>query len=366
MQCSNGSCCSWEGKLGSLEAHTSTCQHTLITCPNQCLIMKKMKKKMKKKIKNKGGRFSEEGALQVPRKDLDKHLRECPNRSHNCPRCNEEGRYSEMTTTHFESCSKVKVTCPNAECGTKRLRGDIPEHRQTCPFEEEACKYAEIGCEQKRMRKMKDKHESDDKFHFHLALGTMLDIKQQLNTLVSEKQATAVKQLPATTPSYTFKIANFSRYKEAGNPLFFRSSKNRFETPPFYTHKGGYKMRVEICANGFGSGADTHVSVVLWIMEGENDRDNHLPWPFKATATITLLNQLQEQGHHIRDIMLIQQHGLYPGGDDGYCFEVDHYCSHEKLGHNEATNCQYLKDDCLYFRVTVTPTGHKPWLVCNI
>ena len=297
----------------------------------------------------------------MPRKDLDKHLRECPNRSHNCPRCSEEGRYSEMTTTHFESCSKVEVTCPNAECGTKRLRGDIPEHRQTCPFEEEACKYAEIGCEQKRMRKMKDEHESDDSFHFHLALGTIMQIKQQLNTLVSEKQATAVKQLPATTPSYTFKMANFSQYKEKSGYLLFGT---RFETPPFYTHKGGYKMRVEISANGFGTGAGTgHVSVVLWIIEGENDRQ--LPWPFKATATITLLNQLQGQGHHIQDIMLNQIQGLYPGVI-GYRFEVTYYCSHEKLGHNEATNCQYLKDDCLYFRVAVTPTGHKPWLVCNI
>ena len=339
MQCSNGSCCSWEGELGSLEAHTSTCQHTLITCPNQCLI-------------------SEEGVLQVPRKDLDKHLRECPNRSHNCPRCSEEGRYSEMTTTHFESCSKIEVTCPNAECGTKRLRGDIPEHRQTCPFEEEACKYAEIGCDQKRMRKMKDEHESDDKFHFHLALGTIMQIKQQLNTLVSEKQATAVKQLPATTPSYTFKMANFSRYKEAGEV---------FDSPPFYTHQGGYKMRVRIHAEGFGNGAGTHVSVVLRNIEGEND--DHLPWPFKATATITFLNQLQGQGHHIQDtghrpyLSWVRGHtypirGSYPGD---IC-----YCSHEKLGHNEATNCQYLKDDCLYFRVTVTPTDHKPWLDCNI
>ena len=282
----------------------------------------------------------------MPRKDLDKHLRECPNRSHNCPRCSEEGRYSEMTTTHLESCSKVEVTCPNAECGTKRLRGDIPEHRQTCPFEEEACKYAEIGCEQKRMRKMKDEHESDDKFHFHLALGTIMQIKQQLNTLVSEKQATAVKQLPATTPSYTFKMANFSRYEEAGEV---------FDSPPFYTHQGGYKMRVIIVL--IHGEAGTHVSVVLWIIEGEND--DHLPWPFKATATITLLNQLQGQGHHIyRDTAddMIGGRRMF-----GYLF-----CSHEKLGHNEATNCQYLKDDCLYFRVTVTPTGHKPWLVCNI
>ena len=306
----------------------------------------------------------------MPRKDLDKHLRECPNRSHNCPRCSEEGRYSEMTTTHFESCSKVEVTCPNAECGTKRLRGDIPEHRQTCPFEEEACKYAEIGCEQKRMRKMKDEHESDDKFHFHLALGTIMQIKQQLNTLVSEKQATAVKQLPATTPSYTFKMANFSQYKESGEV---------FDSPPFYTHQG-YQMRVQICANGFGIGAGTHVSVVLWVIEGEND--DHLPWPFKATTTITLLNQLQGQGHHIQDILAYRYHGQYlerqlSGSYSAVTFERNlrgqhgqyhpgRYCSHEKLGHNEATNCQYLKDDCLYFRVEVTPTDHKPWLDCNI
>ena len=34
---------------------------------------------------------------------------------------------------------------------------------------------------------------------------------------------------------------------------------------------------------------------------------------------------------------------------------------HSKLGHN-TYNTQYLKDDTLYFKVTVTQSDHRPWL----
>ena len=41
------------------------------------------------------------------------------------------------------------------------------------------------------------------------------------------------------------------------------------------------------------------------------------------------------------------------------------FLPHSSLGHNPATNTQYLLDDTLYFRVSVKVDNHKPWLVCT-
>ena len=43
------------------------------------------------------------------------------------------------------------------------------------------------------------------------------------------------------------------------------------------------------------------------------------------------------------------------------------FISHNQLDHNADQNCQYLKDDCLYFRIEVKAAEPvKPWLTCTI
>ena len=53
-------------------------------------------------------------------------------------------------------------------------------------------------------------------------------------------------------------------------------------------------------------------------------------------------------------------------GDIGNSSKRYHkFLPHSSLSHDPATNTQYLLDDTLYFRVSVTVSNHKPWLVCN-
>ena len=49
------------------------------------------------------------------------------------------------------------------------------------------------------------------------------------------------------------------------------------------------------------------------------------------------------------------------------CRGVEQFIAHDQLGHNAANNCQYLKDDCLYFRITAKAADPvKPWLTCTV
>ena len=66
-------------------------------------------------------------------------------------------------------------------------------------------------------------------------------------------------------------------------------SDDEWKSEPFYTHKDGYRMCLGVTANGQGSGKGSHVSVQVYLMNGEFD--DELEWPFKGDITIQLLNQ---------------------------------------------------------------------------
>jgi len=121
-------------------------------------------------------------------------------------------------------------------------------------------------------------------------------------------------------------------------------------------------------ANGFSSGKGTHVSYYIYFMRGRND--DNLSWPFRGEISIKLLNQLKD-GHH-------RQHTLskYKDKDNAVNARVTegerastglggpHFVPQSELNLNPLLNRQYLKDDCLYFQVSIElPSPARPWLV---
>ena len=277
--------------------------------------------------------------VKVLRHELDQHLKKCPNRQHQCRHCKATGRHCDITTTHLDVCPKLEIPCPNGDCTSSVVRCKLSYHRSKCPFEEVACKYTGIGCKEKLPRKDLEQHEDDDSFHLHLAMETVI-----------EQQA---KEKPCV-----FKMPEFQRHK---------SSKQDWYSPPFYTHPEGYKMCMRVGANGFGDGEDTYVSVGAYLMKGRND--DNLPWPFTGEVTITLLNQLADERHHRRTISFPQDkessRRVVGGERASTGYGQPKFIPHPQL--DAHWNCQYLKDDCLYFRIEVTPPKPvKPWLACTV
>jgi len=152
---------------------------------------------------------------------------------------------------------------------------------------------------------------------------TLLDTvnlhEAQLNRLVNKE-------------AVTFQLPGYARKKKANNT---------FHSKPFYSHPGGYKMCINVDANGYGNGQGTHVSVFTKILEG--CYNNQLRWPFVGTVTYELLNQLGDDNHHSIVHTFNASHDMRVG----------------------STNTQYLLDDTLYFRVSVEVDSYKPWLLCT-
>jgi hypothetical protein len=195
-------------------------------------------------------------------------------------------------------------------------------------------------------------HEGDAQQHLQLAIDT---IYQQQNTIREHESILA--RLRSREMPMKYKFTAYDHHKTTNDVI---------NSPAFYTSPRGYRMCIRVWANGVKDGHGTHVSISANLMKGEND--DHLPWPFTGKVTVELLNQLDDKNHHSCTITF---------SPDGACSQrivteerssagIGHqyYISHSALGYNAAKNCQYLKDDCLYFRISVSASSSsKPWLV---
>ena len=126
-----------------------------------------------------------------------------------------------------------------------------------------------------------------------------------------------------------------------------------WHSPPFYTNPQGYKMCLNVYANGYGEGKGTHVSVFACLMRGEFD--DHLKWPFQGHVTVAVLNQLEDNSDATKTIPFtkttdIKIIGRVTDGERAHGYGYD-FIAHTDLTYNPAKNCQYLKYDCLRLRI---------------
>ena len=123
-------------------------------------------------------------------------------------------------------------------------------------------------------------------------------------------------------------------------------------------------MCVRVDANGYGEGAGTHVSVFAFLIKGRND--DNLPWPFTGKVTFMLLNQLTDENHHRRSVSFPQDDRRVVGGGRAYTGHGQYkFISQYQLAHDADQNHQYLKNDCLYFKIKVHVTKAMK-LTCTV
>ena len=156
-------------------------------------------------------------------------------------------------------------------------------------------------------------------------------------------------------PPCTITMFNYNEHKRVGDQWY---------SVPFYTETNGYKLRLKVHANGFGIDKDTHLSVGVRLVKGENDES--LKWPLNSEITIQLLNWREDKGH----VEMIFNHYNLPieyrtrviDGEtepgSGVKLEV---IPHKDLEYNADNNTEYLHNDTLCFRVSkvIIHTGNK-------
>ena len=112
----------------------------------------------------------------------------------------------------------------------------------------------------------------------------------------------------------------------------------------FYSHPGGYKFQLNICTNG--NGVDRGVNMILFFKLLVGDHDDELDWPVSITAHVQLLNQLGDHSH-IEKTRTDEWEKIERGKRRGGIRLINL----SELGLSAESCAQYLKNDCLLFRV---------------
>ena len=155
-------------------------------------------------------------------------------------------------------------------------------------------------------------------------------------------------------------MADFYIHKEEEKP---------FHSNPFFSQEKAYKMAISVVLYGYAEGKGTHVSVYVYLMRGPFD--DILNWPFTGSVQIELLNQLDDKHHLLITTTL-------PECNETVCgrratdqekpklgWGLPQFVAIHQLSYKPEQNRQYLKDSCLFFRISVILSGHKDWLQCS-
>ena len=178
-------------------------------------------------------------------------------------------------------------------------------------------------------------------------------IQLQISEVVDSLQASRLERhilstfnhISLCTPPHQFVVTDFEQHKERDHC---------WNSPSFYTHHEGYRMCLIVHANGFSDGNGTHISVGTCLMRGEFD--SHLKWPFRGKVTIQLVNQLEDKEHHTETYHYTDTiHHCHAArvtvGERSVAWGKPKFVLHSALGLSTDNNRQYLKDNCLVFRI---------------
>ena len=124
--------------------------------------------------------------------------------------------------------------------------------------------------------------------------------------------------------------------------LFNGSDKSQF-SPPFYSHFQGYKLRLKIT---YYPDPDNDIGAHLCLMMGEHDGQLH--WPVSIRVRLDVMNQAEDY-RHVGKVATCTWTQM-ERGEQTIEDTVMKYATLER----ELENVQFLMDDCLEFKVTVT------------
>ena len=324
-----------------------------------------------------------------------------------CANCREDEPETFPDRKTAGQINSLRVACTKRDYGCI-WRGALRElkvHHSRCEYADINCPFSSIGCPSRPLRKDIEQHEEDNiRQHLNLAMKhiTELDclikhdrqeqedkimtamadiktlfqshkkeVKKQFDKRIEQNEDGVRKKLDTLKDDIitesrplplVFKLADFSDLQDDDED---------WHSPAFITHVGGYRMSLRVYTNGCSDVRGTHLSLYVYLMR--SDHDQVLEWPFRGTIHVELLNQLEDDNHYFESIKFnskeLKNYNARVKSTSNLGVTglgKSKFISQEELGYNAISNCQYLKDDSLYFRVSKVDVEScsKPWLMC--
>ena len=332
VYCSNkAKGCKWRGALKQMPNHlninpsaetaTNGCKYSEVKCPH-C-------------------------SESISRPAINTHMtRKCQFRPYNCKYCDYKSNYDDVTKTHSPQCDMRPVECPE-KCGETIFFCELRQHcDDVCPKKMIACKFD--YCYKTLPRKAIPAHvltEHVDQLtecnNDNTVIRKLDEVQECLSELQSEVEQLKLAQASViASPPIQFKMYNFDGLKGTNREWF---------STPYFTYPKGYKMCLNVDANGYGDGKDTHVSVFVYLMQGDFDSD--LKWPFQGDIVVQLLDQTGEGDDHEKTVHFTKNTAENTAGRVLNKERADSAAGIHKFIAHADIKPKYLKDGCLQLKV---------------
>ena len=265
---------------------------------------------------------------------------DCPDRDLKCV----EESSARIVEVHEPNCVKTEVIFQ----GTTNYLRESEQSVVPCP---KKCNETALFTKEDLTKHLEnDCPNINRQLHFQAALDSV----NSINSTVLNKQE-----------SMTFKVTEFTT-KMNTNAIFY--------SPTFYSSQNGYHFQVAVYANGLYDGLGKFVSIYLYLIKGRCDEK--LNWPMVANVRFEILNQIQDNGHHMKNMYIRAKDNMVVDKSMGYSRFLHHsllrFKSVSSLKKNrkgrkchEQRQRKYLKDkdNSLVFRVSIVD---KDWLNCTV
>ena len=329
--CSNEGC-DWKGDLGDVTAHFVTCLYESITCSNKC------------------------GKKSVRWRIVHHISLECPFRMVECDYCQWEDK-ANMLSDHLTVCPLLPVQCPNG-CGLSMPREKLMGHSETCPKRLVKCKYFRVGCRELiQADKMADHLLQAKDDHLGKAMDKVVELSVAMESVCQQIQSLRDPPNPVVLQPWLRNppelrvcpcVIEMSEFSKKRSEVWF--------SPPFYTHPGGYRIRLDVYSNGRQESKGVHLSTYVCLMRGEYD--DNLKWPFSFTVKFTLLNQVKDSNHVSYLVKFCDASEKANGRVTKSNIAQNNRGKRALLPLSELVEdgtrkVQFLKNDCLFFKVEI-------------
>lgn len=325
-----------------------------------------------------------------------------------CANCREDEPSSFPDRKTSGQINALRVACTKREdgCDWRGALRELAIHLKHCDYADIHCPFSSLGCPARPLRKDILQHEAENmQYHLNLAVKKVESLEggaQQERKLLEKKLSSSITEArnallmhkketkriihrgiesqkeeisdqmktfknelasEQRLPPVVFRVKNFSDLQDEDED---------WHSASFYTHAGGYRMCLRLYTNGSLDVRGTHLSCFVYLMRGTYDE--HLVWPFRGTIYLELLNQLQDSNHHVEKVAfssseLKNYNTQVKKGNLGVTgLGRSKFINQTELGLNSELNRQFLKDDCLFIRVSKVEIQSvlKPWLACPI
>lgn len=362
-------CCAYCREYDSIHAdvvyrHWPVCKKYPMTCPNHCTVYAIERENMQEHLQHNCPRqrvsceFNFAGCVvELPREELGDHL-ESSQVEHMSMLAVLNQRMAEDLAEKDEQIAKLsedmttKVALAGAESQQEiqslRTENSILKQELTELKSHMASVMATLKATVDQIRndqthQKKVFKETNERVHQKITnLETKLDhTKKDLS-----QQCFSIQSYVGLFP-VEFIMPNFEHLRERGSD---------WQSVPFCSHLEGYRLCLVVNPNGVSNTEGSYVSVYACLMQGEFD--DRLKWPFRGAITIQLLNQLDDRIPATGTIRFTENTpSRYTSrvmnsekAEKGW--GLLKFIRYEELHYNSVKNRQFLKDDCLRFRVT--------------